>query len=97
MIDNLFPTMIIQEKQTNLSSSITFLNFKASLVIDPKASVIMTHCERKSICGSPLMQFHAIVFCYSVQVEKNYISQSAFTCSKLTIETLEQRVKYVQS
>ena len=25
------------------------------------------------------------------------ISQSAFTCSKLTIETLEQGVKYVQS
>ena len=24
-------------------------------------------------------------------------SQTAFTCSKLTIETLEQRVKYVQS
>ena len=24
-------------------------------------------------------------------------SQSVFTCSKLTIETLEQRVKYVQS
>ena len=25
------------------------------------------------------------------------VSQSAFTCSKLTIETLEQGVKYVQS
>ena len=25
------------------------------------------------------------------------LSQSAFTCTKLTIETLEQRVKYVQS
>ena len=25
------------------------------------------------------------------------ITQSAFTCSKLTIETLEQSVKYVQS
>ena len=29
--------------------------------------------------------------------ETNLISQSAFTCSKLTIETLEQGVKYVQS
>ena len=26
-----------------------------------------------------------------------YTSQPAFTCSKLTIETLEQGVKYVQS
>ena len=26
-----------------------------------------------------------------------YISQSAITCSKLTIETLEQGVKYAQS
>ena len=29
--------------------------------------------------------------------EKNSISQPAFTYSKLTIETLEQSVKYVQS
>ena len=27
----------------------------------------------------------------------NYFNQSAFTCSILTIETLEQGVKYVQS
>ena len=27
----------------------------------------------------------------------NSVSQSAFTCAKLTIETLEQGVKYVQS
>ena len=27
----------------------------------------------------------------------SYVSQPAFTCSKLTIETLEQGVKYVQS
>ena len=27
----------------------------------------------------------------------NTLSQSAFTCSKLTIERLEQGVKYVQS
>ena len=29
--------------------------------------------------------------------KKKYIPQPAFTCSKLTIETLEQGVKYVQS
>ena len=28
---------------------------------------------------------------------KVYTAQPAFTCSKLTIETLEQGVKYVQS
>ena len=28
---------------------------------------------------------------------KRYVAQPAFTCSKLTIETLEQGVKYVQS
>ena len=28
---------------------------------------------------------------------KNVLTQPAFTCSKLTIETLEQVVKYVQS
>ena len=28
---------------------------------------------------------------------KQQLTQSAFTCSKLTIETLEQGVKYVQS
>ena len=36
---------------------------------------------------------------YSGRSDKKYInySQPAFTCSKLTIETLEQGVKYVQS
>ena len=29
--------------------------------------------------------------------QKIYFTQSAITCSKLTIETLEQSVKYVQS
>ena len=31
------------------------------------------------------------------QIKPNTSSRSAFTCSKLTIETLEQGVKYVQS
>ena len=33
----------------------------------------------------------------SMKYEKVKMSQSAFTCSKLTIETLDQGVKYVQS
>ena len=38
-----------------LWNSITFLNFKMPLVIAPRpVSVTMTHCMRKSICGSPL-------------------------------------------
>ena len=34
---------------------------------------------------------------YKLNKFKRLISQPAFTCSKLTIETLEQGVKYVQS
>ena len=30
-------------------------------------------------------------------MRKNSFTQPAFTCSKITIETLEQGVKYVQS
>ena len=33
----------------------------------------------------------------SIAVPIQFISQSAFTCSKLEIETLEKGVKYVQS
>ena len=40
--------------------------------------------------------FH--MFCKSIiKHNKLSITQPAFTCSKLTIETLEQGVKYVQS
>ena len=31
-----------------------------------------------------------------MMITNNMLTQSAFTCSKLTIETLEQGVKYVQ-
>ena len=34
---------------------------------------------------------------YETSYREQNIYQSAFTCSKLTIETLEQGVKYVQS
>ena len=37
----------------------------------------------------------SIEFCDIFQ--KNFLTQSAFRCSKLTTETLEQRVKYIQS
>ena len=35
--------------------------------------------------------------CMFIQAEQIYRTQLAITCSKLTIETLEQGVKYVQS
>ena len=40
-----------------------------------------------------------ILFCslFSVNIDNVDTAQWAFTCSKLTIETLEQGVKYVQS
>ena len=34
---------------------------------------------------------------FAEHVRMTTLTQSAFTCSKLTIETLEQGVKYVQS
>ena len=34
---------------------------------------------------------------FALALPKKFISQPAITCSKLTIETLEQGVKYVQS
>ena len=39
----------------------------------------------------------AVAFLSSVMVFKKVKSQPAFNCSNLTIETLEQGVKYVQS
>ena len=32
-----------------------------------------------------------------LRVKKSYVTQPAITCSKLTTETIEQGVKYVQS
>ena len=40
MIKQVYKSMEIHE----ISNSMIFLNFKASLVIDPPLSVIMTHC-----------------------------------------------------
>ena len=36
-------------------------------------------------------------FIYKISLASLYVTQPAITCSKLTIETLEQGVKYVQS
>ena len=38
-----------------------------------------------------------IIFEQSVKALKESSSQAAFTCSKLTVETVKQVVKYVQS
>ena len=46
----------------------------------------------KELCMKGLKLFYRLVFIYQTQ-----ITQPAITCSKLTIETLEQGVKYVQS
>ena len=42
-------------------------------------------------------EFHISNFYESREISICHNSQPAFTCSKLTIETLEQGVKYVQS
>ena len=47
-----------------------------------------------------MLLFTGLYFCFLFHVEKTLKSahtQVAFTCSKLTVETLEQGVKYVQS
>ena len=46
--------------------------------------------------GSRIMNTTMISLCWS-KLQIKVSTQPAFTCSKLTIETLEQGVKYVQS
>ena len=41
-------------------------------------------------------KFSTIIYC-SVKMATTQLTQSAITCSKLRVETLEQGVKYVQS
>ena len=43
----------------------------------------------------PLTYARSISSCAQLAILQVNIAQPAFTCSKLTIETLEQRVKYV--
>ena len=49
----------------------------------------------KAVKLHPAVQTQMLRFSHAATSGKH--SQSAFTVSKLTIETLEQRVKYVQS
>ena len=50
-----------------------------------------------NVCGVAVI-FPAIMMPnFTEKIRKRKITQPAFTCSKLTIETLEQGVKYVQS
>ena len=51
-------------------------------------------CDKKSIC-----KWLMILFCVDSlnKSEIIYLSQPAITCSKLTIEKLEQSMKYIQS
>ena len=50
----------------------------------PKVSLEVVKYLRKTLHHAPL-------------TNPTYASQPGFTCSKLTIETLEQDVKYIQS
>ena len=51
---------------------------------------------RKEISGSEWL-FIQLKFIIRLNVKKFDYTPSAFTCSKLTTETLEQGMKYVQS
>ena len=44
-----------------------------------------------------MTEINTQVKCLPVVLCKTVFSQPAFTCSKLTIETVEQSLKYVQS
>ena len=57
----------------------------------------MKHHLLKKLFDTDLYQYTLEAYRYFQQRYSKLISQSAITCSMLTIETLEQGVKYVQS
>ena len=59
------------------------------------AKIILTPKFLKTTLLCPRMLESLVTFLEALQSGEN-TSQPAFTCSKLTIETLEQGVKYVQ-
>ena len=59
------------------------------------ANVIRTLAKERWFCGN---QFKVnLGKCHLIVCKKTDVIPSTFTCSKLTVETLEQGVKYVQS
>ena len=62
------------------------------------ASVPFLYLLKTSENGKLTRNVLVILFAVlSSGVKKHYTSQTAITCSKLTTETLEQGVKYVQN
>ena len=55
------------------------------------------YCIKFEGSDQTLLRYSSVVGIYLVSCSPVYQSQPAITCSKLTIETLEQGVKYVQS
>ena len=76
-----------------------------SRIYKPLQSIIFSHALKLNFVLQNLWTFFpncrsfmTIAFGAYMKVKKNRrTSQPVFTCSKLTIETLEQGVKYVQS
>ena len=70
-----------------------------------KASYVLRRFDMKSVDHQTISKIYQLNFTsFSFSVISSYYSprilistQPAITCSKLTIETLEQGVKYVQS
>ena len=62
--------------------------------IDHSSSIQQNHINESKV---HLNRYGAIVFAHTFSKFLSEYSQSAFTCSNLTIETLEQGVKHVQS
>ena len=66
----------------------------------PTPQNVQTHSNNSLVTACPVMPSWKAMFSWKLQEEAlgNFvITQSAFTCLKLTIEALGQDVKYVQS
>ena len=61
--------------------------------------VILETSEESSNCEESMLSFFSkpAIFRFTPFWNEELITQPAITCSKLTIETLEQGVEYVQS
>ena len=104
--NSFFPSTICEwnKLDPNLRNSESFLTFKKNILqfIRPATNSVYNCHNPKGIklitrlcLGLNHLREHK--FKHNFQESLNPLSQPAFTCSKLTIETLEQGVKYVQS
>ena len=82
-------------KVTNKNATVTFMDaVLASLLLTLGKYLLTGICKICSELTIMVLFSIRVLLDYSIRI---IITQPAITCSKLTIETLEQSVKYVQS